>query len=108
MTWQFAKCPDTGKIVYEFQTGSSEWWTSLWVRNARVPISKVEVQSPNHAAYFALTRGSDGTLTDGGGFGNGSFTIRVSGVDGQQITDTFAWPSAGIAGQTLTGQGNFQ
>jgi len=32
----------------------------------------------------------------------------VSGVDGQQITDTFAWPSAGIAGQTLTGQGNFQ
>jgi expansin (peptidoglycan-binding protein) len=108
MTWQFAKCPDTGKIVYEFQTGSSEWWTSRWVRNARVPISKVEVQSPNHAAYFALTRGSDGTLTDGGGFGNGSFTIRVSGVDGQQITDTFAWPSAGIAGQTLTGQGNFQ
>ena len=78
------------------------------MRNARVPLTKVEVQSPNHAAYVALARGSDGTLTDASGFGNGSFTIRLTGVDGQQITDTFAWPAAGIAGQTLTGQGNFQ
>ncbi|MGZ3424957.1 MAG: hypothetical protein ACXWUG_31780 [Polyangiales bacterium] len=107
MTWQFAKCPDTGKVVYEFQTGSSEYWTSLWVRNARVPLTKVEVKSPNHASYVALTRGTDGTLTDGSGFGKGSFTIRLTGMDGTQITDTFAWPSAGIAGQTLTGAGNF-
>ncbi|MBI5536286.1 MAG: hypothetical protein HY898_26425 [Deltaproteobacteria bacterium] len=108
MTWQFAKCNDTGKIMYEFQTGSSEWWTSLWVRNARVPLTKVEVQSPNHASFVELERGSDGTLTDNSGFGNGSFTIRLSGVDGQTITDTFAWPSGGIAGQMLEGQGNFQ
>ena len=32
---------------------SSEWWTSLWVRNARVPISKVEVQRPDRAAATA-------------------------------------------------------
>ncbi len=108
MTWQFAKCPDTGKILYEFQTGSSEWWTSLWVRNARVPLTKVEVKSPNHASFVALTRGSDGTLTDASGFGKGSFTIRLTGADGQTVSDTFGWPSAGIAGQTLTGKGNFQ
>jgi expansin (peptidoglycan-binding protein) len=108
MTWQFAKCPDTGPIVYEFQTGSSEWWTSLWVRNARVPLSNVEVQSVNHASYVALDRGTDGTLTDGSGFGAGPFSIRLTGIDGQEIVDSFAWPSAGIAGQMLTGQGNFQ
>jgi hypothetical protein len=51
-------------------------------------------------------RGSDGTLTDGCGFGSGNFTLRPSGFDGQQITDSFAGPAAGIAGQTLTGQGN--
>jgi expansin (peptidoglycan-binding protein) len=108
MSWQFAKCPDTGRIMYEFQTGSSQWWTSLWVRNARVPITKVEVRSPNHANYVALTRGSDGTLTDAGGFGEGMFSIRLTGIDGQQVVDTFPWPAAGIAGQMLTGQGNFQ
>ena len=33
MTWQLAECPDTGPMMYEFQTGSSEYWTSLWVRS---------------------------------------------------------------------------
>ncbi|MFL5299203.1 MAG: hypothetical protein ACJ79R_02525, partial [Anaeromyxobacteraceae bacterium] len=88
MTWQLARCPDTGAIAYEFQTGSSEWWTSLWVRNARVPLARVEVASPNHPAFVALARGSDGTLTDAAGFGKGSFTRRLTGVDGQQVTDT--------------------
>jgi expansin (peptidoglycan-binding protein) len=108
MSWQFAKCPDTGAVFYEFQTGSSQWWTSLWVRNARVPLEKVEVMSPNHASYVELERGSDGTLTDPGGFGEGPFTLRLTGIDGQVVTDTFEWPAAGIAGQMLRGDGNFQ
>jgi expansin (peptidoglycan-binding protein) len=108
MSWKFAKCDDTGPVMYEFQTGSSEWWTSLWVRNARVPLTKVEVMSPNHGSFFELERGSDGTLTDGGGFGNGPFTLQLSGVDGTTVTDQFSWPGGGIAGQMLTGQGNFQ
>jgi expansin (peptidoglycan-binding protein) len=108
MTWQFAECPSSGPMMYEFQTGSNQWWTSLWVRNARVPLTKVEVESANHASYVELQRGGDGTLTDASGFGQGSFTIRSTGADGQVVTDTFAWPSAGIAGQMLTGQGNFK
>jgi expansin len=109
MTWQFAKCPDTGPMMYEFQTGSSQYWTSLWVRNARVPLAKVEVQSANHPSWTALARGAgDGTATDASGFGMGKFSIRSTGVDGQQVTDTFEWPSAGIAGAFLTGAGNFE
>lgn len=107
MTWQLAECPATGPVMYEFQTGSSEWWTSLWLRNARVPVAKVEVQSVNHAQWTELQRGSDGTLTDGAGFGQGPFSIRTTGIDSSQITDTFQWPSAGIAGQMLIGTGNF-
>ena len=108
MSWQFAKCPDVGKIAYEFQTESSEYWTSLWVRKARVPIKKVEVKSVNHAAYVALTRGTDGTLTDNAGFGKGPFTIKITGVDEQELTDTFDWPASGVAGQTLESKGNLQ
>jgi expansin (peptidoglycan-binding protein) len=108
MTWQFTECPATGPMLYEFQTGSNQWWTSLWVRNARVPIARVEVQSANHAAFVELARGGDGTLTDGAGFGQGSFTIRTTGVDGQVVTERFAWPASGIAGAFLTGTQNFQ
>lgn len=107
MTWQFAECPDTGKIVYEFQTGSNEYWTSLWVRNARLPLKKVEVKSKNHGNFVEMERGSDGTLTDGGGFGNGPFTIRLTSIDDKTFEDALAWPSGGIAGATLTSTGNF-
>lgn len=107
MTWSFAKCPDTGKIIFEFQTGSSEYWTSLWVRNARLPLAKVEVKSKNHASYALMERAGDGTLTDGKGFGVGEFSIRLTSVDGKEYVDTFAWPAGGIAGKTLVGQSNF-
>jgi expansin (peptidoglycan-binding protein) len=107
MRWQLAECPDTGPVLYEFQTGSSEFWTSLWVRNARLPLTGVAVQSPNHGDFVELARGGDGTLTDAAGFGAGSFTLRLTGIDGAEHSDTFAWPDGGIAGQLLTGAGNF-
>jgi len=106
MSWQFAACPESGPVHYEFQTGSSQWWTSLWVRNARLPLAKVEVQSANHAAFAALERGGDGTLTDGGGFGEGPFKLRLTAIDGSQHVDELAWPAGGIAGKTLKGRDN--
>lgn len=108
MTWQFTKCPNTGPLLFEFQTGSNEWWTSLWVRNPQVPITKVEVKSANHTSWIALTRADDGTLTDGSGFGAGPFSLRVTGMDGQQVVQDFPWPAAGIAGAFLTGTTNFK
>jgi hypothetical protein len=107
MSWWFAKCPATGNVMYEFQTGSSEWWTSLWVRNARLPLTKVEVKSANHAQFVTLQRGGDGTLTDNAGFGKGEFTIRLTAIDGSTYEDTIAWPANGVAGAMLTGKGNF-
>jgi expansin (peptidoglycan-binding protein) len=88
MSWQFAKCPDTGTLRYEFQTGANVWWTSLWVRNPKVPLTKVEVKSTNHKTYVALARASDGTFTDASGFGEGSFTFRLTALDGQTLEDT--------------------
>ena len=107
MSWQFAACPQTGAVHYEVQTGSSQWWTSLWVRNARLPLAKVEVKSANHAQFVELERGGDGTLTDGGGFGEGKFTLRLTAIDGSQHSDEFDWPAGGIAGKMLVGSGNF-
>lgn len=108
MTWQFAKCAESGSVIYEFQTAANPDWTSLWVRNARVPLKKVEVKSVKHGTFTALERGNDGTLTDNAGFGQGQFTIKLTGIDGSEYSDTFDWPSGGIGGKTLTGKGNFE
>ncbi len=105
MTWQFAKCPESGPIEYQFQTMASVWWTSFWVRNERMPLAKVEVKSQNHPSWTALSWGTDGTLTDSGGFGTGSFSVRLTSTDGQQVTDSFP---AFSAGDLLTSSGQFQ
>jgi expansin len=107
MTWQLASCPTGGPVHYEFQTGASEWWTSLWVRNARVPLAKIEVKSANHPDFVALERGGDGTLTDAAGFGAGPFSLRLTSLDGRELTADFAWPSGGLAGTTLVDAQNF-
>lgn len=106
MTWQVTACPDTGKLHYQFQTGANEWWSSLWIRNPRIAVAKVEVMSANHAEWFELQRAGDGTFTDAGGFGAGPFTLRVTALDGQTLEDTFegAFP----VGQLIASSGQFE
>lgn len=105
MTWQLVKCPPTTeKIRYQFQTEANPYWTSLWVRNSRLPIRKVEVKSANHADFVPLRRGGDGTLTDDAGFGEGPFTLQVTAEGGQVITDTF---DGFTAGAVLTSKSQF-
>lgn len=87
MTWSFARCPDVGGLAYEFQTEANPYWTSLWVRNPRVPLIKAEVKSQSDSDFVELARGTDGTLTDAGGFGDGAFTLRLTAMDGQVISE---------------------
>jgi hypothetical protein len=89
MTWQLAKCTGTNNMFFQYQTGANIYWTSLWVRNGKLPIDKLEVKSANHASFFALQRGTDGTFTDGGGFGNGGFELQVTGRGGQVLNQSF-------------------
>lgn len=95
MTWQLVKGPDDGPIVLQYQTDANPWWTSLWVRNPRLPVAKVEVRRSGSSAFRALVRGSDGTWTDNQGFGSGAFTLRVTSVDGQVDTQGFTSFSPG-------------
>lgn len=95
MTWQLAQCPDTTPLHYQFQTEAHTDWTSFWVRNPRVPVTKVEVQSAKHAGFAALRRETDGTINDDGGFGPGAFTLKLTGMDGQVVTESFPGFSPG-------------
>jgi hypothetical protein len=105
MSWEFTPCPTTSPLYYQFQTASSIWWTSFWVRNPKVPITKVEVKSARHSSFVELRRETDGTLNDDGGFGSGPFTLRITGMDGQVLTETLPGFSAG---QIITSTVQFQ
>ena len=103
MSWQLVSCPGTTPIYFQFQTGANVDWTSLWVRNPRIAIKSLEVKSAKHATLTALDLGTDGTFTDGGGFGSGAFTLHVTGIDGSTFDQTFAGFNPG---DLLEGSGN--
>jgi hypothetical protein len=86
-TWTFTRCPEAGPLQYEFQTEANVYWTSLWVRNPRVPLLKAEVKGNGDKDFVELQRAGDGTLTDPSGFGEGAFTLRLTAIDGQVITE---------------------
>lgn len=94
-TWHFTRCPEAGPLEYEFQTEANPFWTSLWVRNPRVPLVKAEVKSASDKGFVALARGGDGTLTDASGFGEGAFTLRLTSMDDQVIVDDLPGFTAG-------------
>ena len=75
------------------------------VRNSRLPLSKVEVQSSKNATWQTLRREADGTFNDDDGIGLGAFSVRLTSIDGQQRVDQF--PSYQPGAQLLSGQGNF-
>jgi expansin (peptidoglycan-binding protein) len=89
MTWQLARCPDKGNMYIEYQTGANPYWTSFWVRNARVPIASVESKKPGEGAFTKLNRTPDGPFTDGDGVGTDAFDLRITSVGGQAVTQTF-------------------
>lgn len=101
MTWALVKCPNSGgsgsspKIKYQFQTEANPYWTSLWVRGARLPLRTVEVRKNGKSSWIELDRGTDGTLTDASGFGTTKFELRLTAYDGQVLTDSFDRFSAG-------------
>jgi len=86
MSWQLARCPDKGNMVLEFQTGANPFWTSFWVRNAKLPIASVESKKAGEAAFSMLNRTPDGPFTDGDGVGSGAFDLRITSVGGPAVT----------------------
>jgi expansin (peptidoglycan-binding protein) len=89
MTWRLVSCPVQGPIYVQMQTGANIYWSSLWIRNARLAVQSVAVKSANHPDFAPMQRGGDGTFTDGGGFGDGAFTLRVTAIDGSEVELAF-------------------
>ncbi len=109
LIWRFVTCPTVHPIYYTFddREWSNTWYFRVWVRNARVPVAKVEYQLAGQG-WAAMHWQSDGAWeVDSRDFSAG-FSLRVTAIDGQTIVDAIPGigtfdPNAGLASQ-----GNFR
>jgi expansin (peptidoglycan-binding protein) len=86
ITWQVVPCPMNGPIEYHFKAESSQWWTSLQIRNHRYPILSLEYLT-SQGTYKQVSRVSYNYFTEGTGMGPGPYTFRVSDVYGHVLID---------------------
>jgi hypothetical protein len=109
ITWQFIACPTTAPITYTFdgRQWSNTWFFRVWVRNARVPVAKVEYKLGTNAWSTADWQ-SDGAWQASSADFSGGFSLRVTSMDNQTIEDALPGlntfdPDVGITSHT-----NFQ
>ncbi|MFP2931339.1 expansin EXLX1 family cellulose-binding protein [Pyxidicoccus sp. 3LG] len=87
ITWTPVSCDVAGNLEYHFKDGSSQWWTAIQVRNHRLPIQKVEWRRGT-GNWQDMPRQDYNYFLAEGGVGEGSFSLRVTASNGQQIEDT--------------------
>jgi hypothetical protein len=109
VTWRFITCPTTAPIYYTFdgRQWSNTWFFRVWVRNARVPVAKVDYRVGS-GAWATADWQTDGAWQASSVDFSGGFSLRVPSIDTQILEDpipglnTFD-PDVGIASH-----GNFQ
>ncbi|RJS19719.1 hypothetical protein DRW03_22150 [Corallococcus sp. H22C18031201] len=86
ISWTPVSCDVAGNIEYHFKDGSNPDWTALQIRNHRLPIQKLEWKRDGD--WKAIAREDYNYFVATSGVGTGSFQVRVTASDGQQLTDT--------------------
>ena len=101
ITWHPVACPVTGPIRYQLKSGSSQYYTSIQVRNHRLPITKLELEV--NGAFVNVPRRDYNYFELASGVKTaGAFRVRVTALGGNVLTDTLpaATTTSEIAGLT--------
>ena len=108
-SWRFVSCPTTAPIVYTFdgREWSNTWFFRVWIRNARLPVSKVEYQLAG-GAWRTVGVQSDGAYQASSQDFSSGFSLRVTAVDGQTVVDAIPGLGGFAPDKGVTSQGNFQ
>ncbi len=87
ISWRLLSPALSGPIVYRFKEGSSQYWTSVQVRNHRNPIFRVEYLASD-GIFREMVRQPYNYFEAARGTGPGSLTLRVTDIFGNQLVDS--------------------
>jgi hypothetical protein len=106
LTWRFITCPTTAPIYYTFdgRQWSNTWFFRVWIRNSRVPISKLEYRVGS-ATWATAEWQTDGAWQAANQDFSGGFSLRATSIEGQTLEDSIPGlntfdPNVGIASKS--------
>ena len=101
ITWHEVPCAVTGPIQYEFQSGTSQYYAAIQIRNATYPIATVEAKQGS--GYTPLAKQSYNYYVASSGLGPGPYDLRVTDARGEVVEDTGV-ALLGSGGESGSGQ----
>ena len=87
IAWHLVSPALSGPITYTFKDGSSKWWTAVQIRNHRNPIWRVEYRTSS-GVFKEIPRQQYNYFVESSGMGDGPYTLRVTDIFGNVLTDT--------------------
>jgi hypothetical protein len=106
LSWRFVTCPTQNPIYYTFdgRDWSNPWYFRVWIRNARVPVAKVEYKLSG-GTWSAADWQSDGAWQAASADFSKGFSLRVTSIEGVSLEDTLPGigafdPNKGTASHT--------
>lgn len=87
ITWQPVTCSVTGPMSYRFKEGSSEYWMAVQVRNSKLPIKKLELQT-GQTWLTMKQQDYNYFVQDSPAPGKGPFTFRITSTTGATVTES--------------------
>lgn len=101
--WRIVSPNLVGPIVYQFKSGSNQWWSAVQVRNHRNPIAKLEYRRSN-GQWITVNRVSYNYFVEPSGMGPGPYSFRVTDIYGNVLTDSGI---GFVEGGTVNGRAQF-
>jgi expansin (peptidoglycan-binding protein) len=77
--------PLPGPITMEVKSGSSQYWLALLAGNTGNPLASVQVETAS-GGWLGLARASYNYWIAQSGAGSGPFTVRLTDIEGDQVT----------------------
>ena len=107
-TWQFVTCPTTDTMRYTFdgRQWSNIWFFRVWVRNARVPVIKLEYRLGS-GAWTVMDQQTDGAWQASGQDFSKGFSLRATSLDDQTLEDAVPGIGSFDASIGSASHGNF-
>jgi len=108
VNWRFITCPTAAPIQYTFdgRQWDNVWFFRVWVRNSRVPITKVEVKVGS-GGFTEADWQTDGAFQASSQDFSGGFTLRVTSIDGVTLEDDLPGIGSFDPDVGVSSRGNF-
>ena len=109
LSWRFITCPTSAPMRYTFdgRQWSNTYFFRVWVRNARVPVTKLEFRIGT-AAWAAADRQNDGAFQASSQDFSRGFSLRVTSLDGTTIEDSIPGLNTFDPDVGVISHGNFE